>query len=131
MSLFTKDSEDLIIDLDLDNSTGYSSSTVNSASINNKGIEAIVNVIPVQSRDFTWDVTGTFSLLRSEVISIADGIDQIYVGGYIGRGNIAIPGLPYGILEGEVITRDYGDLDGTDHLQVHWDDRTNLSLIHI
>ena len=129
VSLYTKDSEDLIIDLDLDNSTGYSSSTVNSASINNKGVEAILNVIPVQSRDFTWDVSASFSLLRSEVISIADGIDQIYVGGYVGRGNIAIPGLPYGILEGEVIRRDYGSLDGTDHTQVHWDDRTNYTPI--
>jgi hypothetical protein len=127
VSLFTKDSEDLIIDLDLDNSTGYTQSTVNSASINNKGVEAILNVIPVQSRDFTWDVTASFSLLRSEVVSIADGIDQIYVGGYVGRGNIAIPGLPYGILEGELIRRDYGSLDGTDHTQVHWDDRTGYT----
>ena len=46
VSLYTKDSEDLIIDLELDPSTGYTSSTVNSAAINNKGIEAIVNVIP-------------------------------------------------------------------------------------
>jgi hypothetical protein len=129
VSLYTKDSEDLIIDLDLDKSTGYSSSTVNSASINNKGVEAILNVIPVQSRDFTWEVIGSFSLLRSEVISIADGIDQIYVGGYVGRGNIAIPGLPYGILEGELITRDYGSLDGTDHNQVGWEGRTAYSPI--
>ncbi|MEC8679510.1 MAG: SusC/RagA family TonB-linked outer membrane protein, partial [Bacteroidota bacterium] len=127
VSLYTKDSEDLIIDLDLDKSTGYSQSTVNSASINNKGVEAILNVIPVQSRDFTWEITGQFSLLRSEVLSIADGIDQIYVGGYVGRGNIAIPGLPYGILEGEVVRRDYKGLDGTDHTQVHWDDRKNYT----
>jgi hypothetical protein len=127
VSLYTKDSEDLIIDLDLDKSTGYSQSTVNSASINNKGVEAILNVIPVQSRDFTWEITGQFSLLRSEVLSIADGIDQIYVGGYVGRGNIAIPGLPYGILEGEVVRRDYQGLDGTDHTQVHWDDRKNYT----
>ena len=118
LSLFTKDSEDLIINLDLDASTGYTSSTVNSASINNQGIEAIVNVVPVQSRDFTWEIAGQFALLRSEVLSIADGVEQIYVGGYVGRGNIAIPGLPFGIMEGDVIKRDYGALDG-------------LSLIHI
>jgi len=129
LSLFTKDSEDLIIDLDLDASTGYTSSTVNSASINNKGIEAIVSVIPVQSRDFTWEIAGQFSILRSEVLSIADGVDKIYVGGYTGRGNIAIPGLPYGIMEGDVIKRDYGSLDGTDHLQVNWDDRLNYTPI--
>ena len=123
--MFTKDSEDLIIDLDLDASTGYTSSTVNSASINNKGVEAIVTVVPVQSRDFTWEIAGQFSLLRSEVLSISDGVDQIYVGGYVGRGNIAIPGLPYGIMEGDIIKRDYGTLDGTDHLQVSWDDRLN------
>jgi len=129
LSLFTKDSEDLIIDLDLDASTGYTSSTVNSASINNKGIEAIVSVIPVQSRDFTWEIAGQFSILRSEVLSIADGVDKIYVGGYTGRGNIAIPGLPYGIMEGDVIKRDYGSLDGTDHLQVNWDDRLDYTPI--
>ena len=125
LSLFTKDSEDLIINLDLDRTTGYTQSTVNSASINNKGIEAIINVIPVQTRDFTWDIGAQFSLIRSEVLTIADGIEQIYVGGYVGRGNIAIPGLPYGIMEGDIIKRDYGTLDGTDHLQVSWDDRLN------
>jgi outer membrane receptor protein involved in Fe transport len=125
ISAFTKDSEDLIINLDLDATTGYRNSTVNSASINNKGVEAIVSVVPVQSRDFTWEVSGQFSLLRSEVLSIADGVEKIYVGGYVGRGNIAIPGLPYGIMEGDIIKRDYGSLDGTDHLQVNWDDRLN------
>ena len=125
ISMFTKDSEDLIIDLDLDASTGYTSSTVNSASINNKGIEAIVNFIPVQSRDFTWEIAGQFSLLRSEVLSISDGVDQIYIGGKVGQGNIAIPGLPFGVMEGDIIKRDYGGLDGTDHTQVHWDDREN------
>ena len=129
VSLFTKDSEDLIINLDLDASTGYTSSTVNSASINNKGLEAIVSVVPVQSRDFTWEISGQFSLLRSEVLSIADGVEQIYVGGYVGRGNIAIPGLPFGIMEGDVIKRDYGSLDGTDHLQVSWDDRLGYTPI--
>ena len=127
ISAYTKDSEDLIIDLELDQSTGYSSSTVNSASINNKGIEAIINVVPVQSRDFTWEITGQFSKLKSEVLSIADGISKVYVAGYTGRGNIAIPGMPYGIMEGSTIARDYGSLDGLDVTQVHSDDRLNYT----
>lgn len=127
ISAYTKDSEDLIINLELDQSTGYSSSTVNSASINNKGIEAIINVVPVQSRDFTWEITGQFSKLKSEVLSIADGISKVYVAGYTGRGNIAIPGMPFGIMEGSTIARDYGSLDGLDVTQVHSDDRLNYT----
>ena len=127
ISAYTKDSEDLIINLELDQSTGYSSSTVNSASINNKGIEAIISVVPVQSRDFTWEIAGQFSTLQSEVLSIADGISKVYVAGYTGRGNIAIPGMPYGIMEGSTIARDYGSLDGLDHTQVHSDDRLNYT----
>ena len=127
ISAYTKDSEDLIINLELDQSTGYSSSTVNSASINNKGIEAIINVVPLQSRDFTWEVTGQFSKLKSEVLSIADGISKVYVAGYTGRGNIAIPGMPFGIMEGSTISRDYGSLDGLDVTQVHSDDRLNYT----
>jgi len=127
ISAYTKDSEDLIIDLELDQSTGYSSSTVNSASINNKGIEAIISVVPVQSRDFTWEIAGQFSKLESEVLSIADGISKVYVAGYTGRGNIAIPGMPFGIMEGSTIARDYGSLDGLDVTQVHSDDRLNYT----
>ncbi len=127
ISAYTKDSEDLIIDLELDQSTGYSSSTVNSASINNKGIEAIISVVPVQSSDFTWEIMGQFSKLKSEVLSIADGISKVYVAGYTGRGNIAIPGMPFGIMEGSTIARDYGSLDGLDHTQVHSDDRLNYT----
>ncbi len=127
ISAYTKDSEDLIIDLELDQSTGYSSSTVNSASINNKGIEAIISVVPVQSRDFTWEIAGQFSKLESEVLSIADGISKVYVAGYTGRGNIAIPGMPFGIMEGSTISRDYGSLDGLDVTQVHSDDRLNYT----
>ena len=127
ISAYTKDSEDLIINLELDQSTGYSSSTVNSASINNKGIEAIISVVPVQSRDFTWEIAGQFSTLQSEVLSIADGISKVYVAGYTGRGNIAIPGMPFGIMEGSTIARDYGSLDGLDHTQVHSDDRLNYT----
>ena len=32
-------------------------------------------------------------------------------------------------MEGDVIKRDYGSLDGTDHLQVSWDDRLNYTPI--
>ena len=69
----------------------------------------------------SWSVL----IIESEVLTISDGVDQIYIGGKVGQGNIAIPGLPFGVMEGDIIKRDYGGLDGTDHTQVHWDDREN------
>ena len=46
------------------------------------------------------------------------GVEQIYVGGYIGRGNIAIPGLPYGIMEGDIIRTFDNNKDKIGHIQI-------------
>ena len=126
VSLYTKDSEDLIIDLELDPSTGYTSSTVNSAAINNKGIEAIVNVIPVQTQNFTWDISANFTLNRSEVTKIADGIDQVLIAGASFLGNFAKPGLPYNMIWGAPILRYYTDPNTTVE-DIPYDQRKNYS----
>ena len=126
VSLYNKDSEDLIINLELDPSTGYTSSTINSASIQNKGIEAILNVIPVQTQNLTWDISANFTLNRSEVTKIADGIDQVLIAGASWLGNFAQPGLPFNMIWGAPIMRNYGTLAVED---VPYDERKNYDPI--
>ena len=106
LSLYNKQSRDLIIALELDPSTGGTSSTINSASLDNKGIEAAVTITPIATSDFRWDFTTNFTRNRSEVISIADGIDKVLIDGLTFLGNFAIPGEPYGVIEGTRVLRD-------------------------
>ena len=105
LSIYDKQSSDLLVDLDLDPASGYSNTTINAAEVSNKGIEVSLNLIPVKSKDFTWDMTWNLTSNRNEVISIADGVDQIGISGFTNLGNFAIPGQPFGAIQGSAFVR--------------------------
>lgn len=76
-------------------STGYSATSVNSAVMQNRGIEVLLNASPIKSRDFNWDLTLNFTRNRNKVISIYK--DQKQLGN--GFTNIIV-GQPYGVIYG-------------------------------
>jgi len=47
--------------------TAYTSRSLNVGRINNKGIEVAVNLIPVQTKDFTWSIGASFTKNNSKV----------------------------------------------------------------
>lgn len=120
LSLYSRNSTDLIIDLDLDPATGFTNTTVNAAEITNKGVELGLNLTPLKGRNFSWDITLNYTKNVSEVIGISEGIEQIQIatsstdflsgGGTAGfrggLGNYAIPGQPYGIMQGSAFQKD-------------------------
>ena len=106
LSLYNKTSSDLIIDLQLDPSTGYSVSTVNASELNNKGVELGLNMVPVRAGDFEWNSTFNFTRNVSNVNSVAEGISEVVIAGYSDLGNFAIPGEWYGMIKGYAIQRD-------------------------
>lgn len=106
LSLYVKNSNDLIIDLPLDPATGYTGTTVNAAEVENKGIELGLNLTPVIIGDFSWNLTLNYTKNISEVLSIYPGIDQFGFAGYSNLGNYAIPGQPYGVLFGGSFLKD-------------------------
>jgi hypothetical protein len=75
----------------ISNATGFSGTTVNTASIENKGIELLIRATPVRTRDFSWDLTFNFTRIRNKVLSIYQGTQQL------GR---LIVGQPYNIFFG-------------------------------
>ena len=77
-SYYAKNTEGGIIpSVSLAPSTGYTYTSVNSAHLQIKGLEASMNVVPVKSRNFTWDMTLNWSRSRSKVLDIYQGLEQI------------------------------------------------------
>lgn len=108
LSMYNKDSRDLIINLNLDPSTGFSNTTINSAELNNQGIELGIDVTPLQTADFSLTINANYTRNISEVKALSVGVDQILFAGYggTGPGNYAIVGRPYGVILGQNILRD-------------------------
>jgi len=100
-SYFDKKVEDGIIPgVSIAPSTGYSGTTVNSAKLETKGIELLINGSIVKSKAFSWDATFTFTRLRNKVTSIYEDQQQL------GNGFTEIVvGQPYGVLYGSTFKR--------------------------
>ena len=104
LSVYNKQSNDLIIDLDLDPATGFDVTSINGAEVSNKGIELGLNVTPIRGEVY-WNIGINFTRNRNIVESIAEGIDQIGIAGFTNLGNFAIAGQPYGTIQGTSFER--------------------------
>lgn len=60
-------------------STGYIFLTLNSGSVHNKGMELSINGVPVDRKDFRWDVTLNLSGNRGTLGDFLKGVDLFYV----------------------------------------------------
>lgn len=92
-------------------STGFSSFVTNFGSIRNAGFEAGLDIYPVVTKDFNWNMYTIFTRNKSTVLSLADGVDKLYIGGdFSSPRPVLMVGQPYGVLEGEKLAR---SADGT------------------
>ena len=89
LDYFTKNTTDLLFNLPLPASSGYSSILMNVGEVKNYGFEAYLNTVNISSPDFTWNMTLNFSAVRNEVLDLGR-VDQIVTGNIQAVGNTAI-----------------------------------------
>lgn len=97
-SWYSKSSTNLIYPIDVPVTTGYSSFFTNIGEMTNKGIEVGLNLRPVVSRNFTWDIRAAYTRNKNLVVRLVDGLIRTGVGG-LGLAFIEA-GYPYGYLRG-------------------------------
>lgn len=61
---------DQIVRLDVPLSTGYFSKYMNVGKVTNKGFEVALNLVPVATRDFTWNLDVNFAANRQKVVEL-------------------------------------------------------------
>lgn len=74
MSVYNNKSRNQILAIPLDPVSGYSNALVNAGLINSKGIEVLLTGKPVKRKNFSWNTTLTWSLNRSYVRELTEGI---------------------------------------------------------
>ena len=108
---YKQNAKDQILSSDVAPSSGVETIRTNAGEVQNTGVEVILYMTPVQTKDFTWDIAINYAKNNSEVISLADGVNTYEIGNYWGLSTIAKPGVEYGAFWGLPFLRnDAGDL---------------------
>ena len=80
MTLYDVKTTDLIIPLPVDPATGYGFKRINAGEMTNKGVEAMLNVTPVKTSDFTWDMSWNFTKNNNKLVELQDDLQNSHVG---------------------------------------------------
>jgi TonB-linked SusC/RagA family outer membrane protein len=90
--------------------SGFRFQVINAGEMVNKGYEVVLDLVPIQTRDFEWGITTNFTKIDNEVTALLtpqnDG-EQLGVG--FGLANYtfnAVEGQPYGVLQAPTALRD-------------------------
>jgi len=92
---YKTNSTDQIIPVNTSLASGASSAIINIGEVENLGLEVGLNGTVLRSDDFKWDIGLNYTLQKSEVISLADGVDELNIGGFTSAQIIAKVGEPY------------------------------------
>jgi len=100
---FQNDSYDQILALPLSYATGFSSQVKNVGNLRTKGFEVALNITPIKTQDFKWDIDANWSNPITKVTELADGVENITLGSYQG-----------GVTINASLNDLYGTIKGTD-----------------
>jgi TonB-linked SusC/RagA family outer membrane protein len=89
VSYYIKNTVDEILNVDISNASGFSQTKVNVGKLQNKGVEALLTLVPVRNTNFTWETTFNASYNISKVQALANGQTRFDVGSGEFFGNVS------------------------------------------
>ncbi|QHS60615.1 SusC/RagA family TonB-linked outer membrane protein [Chitinophaga agri] len=105
VTYYVSKSIDQILRLPVSRATGYDQMFVNAGTIQNKGVEVSLGVTPVKLKDFSWTMNINWSLNRSKVLDLPQGVDFI---------QLSATALQSGVTVGHAMGQAYGVIRGKD-----------------
>ena len=96
-------SQDLILPVPVDPSTGFSFTRINAGEMTNKGFEATLNLTPVKTDDFSWDVAVNFAKNENKLVTLKDDLERY-----------EIVRAPFNAVLAADVGNTYGSIVGTD-----------------
>ncbi len=79
LTYFDRKSTELIFDIDVSSTTGYSTAVINAGELQNKGFEVTLYGTPVKAPDFTWDISLNYSSYKTQLNSLYGDLSDLTV----------------------------------------------------
>ena len=118
---FEKVTTDQILDVKLSNTSGYTDSKQNTASLKNSGLEFLIEYSPIETSNFRWTSSWNSAYLTTEVLDVGNTSGTMLVVSFNDTGNEFLGQLRYteGLPMNQLYTRTYlrnenGDILVTD-----------------
>ena len=101
---YNKKTTNLITPITVPTSSGYQQYNTNAGSIENKGIELGLTLVPVKTENFKWSLYTMFSKNKNKVTELSQGLERIQLDA--NQVAYAIPGQAFGVFYGTKFARD-------------------------
>ena len=98
VNVYNKRVDDLLINRQLSPTNGYASVLDNFGSLENKGYEVLLSLVPVQTKDLKWEVTTIYNHNENKALKIGQALTLLSTNA----------GAPIGIIEGQPLGVFYG-----------------------
>jgi len=99
-SYYKNNTFDQIIPIEVSRASGYSAIYINAGEIQNLGYEFTLNAVPVQKKDFSWNLDINWFRNQNKVVTLGDDIDNILLFSAWDVSVNALEGEPYGAIKG-------------------------------
>ncbi len=80
LAAYQNTSVDQIISRPISQASGFSNFNVNGGKVRTRGFEALLSAEVIRSQDFKWQTSANFSIYRSVVTELPEGVDQFVTG---------------------------------------------------
>ncbi|KAB1067476.1 SusC/RagA family TonB-linked outer membrane protein [Tamlana haliotis] len=94
VSYYNRLTKGLIATLPIDPSSGYRQMESNLGDVRNAGVEIMVNVKPIRTNDFEWNINWNYTQNKNTVESL--DVPEVFISGFGTGGVYAIEGMPLG-----------------------------------
>lgn len=113
---YRKVTDDLLLAADMAPSSGYPSATKNIGSVENSGWEFTLNAVPVEVKNFRWDMSFNIAFNTNKVLALAENqvamlTNARFDQGYTSANYIAKVGYPIGMMYGYIYEGTYKQED--------------------
>ena len=106
LTYFENNNTDLLMSVPIAESSGYSSVFLNAASMETTGFEVSLRATPIKTEDFEWSFVSNFTKLDNIVTGLAEGVDNVFLGGFVVPQVRAVVGQQYRSIFGNDWYRD-------------------------
>jgi TonB-linked SusC/RagA family outer membrane protein len=101
ISLYKNNTFNQIMPVDVTDATGVDQKFVNGGELQNKGIEVTLTGTPIETNNFSWDISVNWAQSENKVVDLAEGIENYLLFSAWGVSVNATEGQPFGAIKGK------------------------------